>query len=106
MIHKIRTIQLYFFLSGSNTRDPYLRDLEVQIAKKQERKQREKEPAPEWWERKPQPKVNMPSRPHPSQVTLYLMYSQRGPLRGDPIASTFDNRFTVFSSIFQYYYYF
>ena len=59
---------LYFFV-GSSTRDPYLRDLENQIAKKEERKRREQsDHMPEWWEKNPQPQVQIPSRPHPSQV--------------------------------------
>ena len=60
---------LKFFI-GSSTRDPYLRDLENQIAKKEERKRREQtDHMPEWWEKNPQPQVQIPSRPHPSQVT-------------------------------------
>ena len=65
---------LKYFFSGSSTRDPYLRDLESQIAKKQERKRREKEQMPEWWERLPQPQIKIPSRPHPSQVILFWFY--------------------------------
>jgi len=54
---------------SSSTRDPYLRDLENQIAKKEERKRREQtDHMPEWWEKNPQPQVQIPSRPHPSQT--------------------------------------
>ena len=66
------TVLLLFslkFFIGSSTRDPYLRDLENQIAKKEERKRREQsDHMPEWWEKNPQPQVQIPSRPHPSQV--------------------------------------
>merc|ERR1712110_301816 len=44
-------------------------DLENQIAKKEERKRREQtDHMPEWWEKNPQPQVQIPSRPHPSQT--------------------------------------
>ena len=71
--HKYLIVLLLFslkFFIGSSTRDPYLRDLENQIAKKEERKRREQtDHMPEWWEKNPQPQVQIPSRPHPSQVT-------------------------------------
>ena len=83
---------LKFFI-GSSTRDPYLRDLENQIAKKEERKRREQtDHMPEWWEKNPQPQVQIPSRPHPSQVTN--------------ITNFFENSNLMNLCIFyQYYYY-
>ena len=94
--HKYLIVLLLFslkFFIGSSTRDPYLRDLENQIAKKEERKRREQtDHMPEWWEKNPQPQVQIPSRPHPSQVTN--------------ITNFFENSNLMNLCIFyQYYYY-
>ena len=90
------TVLLLFslkFFIGSSTRDPYLRDLENQIAKKEERKRREQtDHMPEWWEKNPQPQVQIPSRPHPSQVTNTTNFFE-------------NSNFMNLCIFYQYYYY-